>query len=343
MAEPNSPESAPDAPALPLADETGSLADHEAQYREGGRSEPVHREASTEPATPPAETPERDSEPPLESTEPEAEAERDERGRFLKRTPAQRRSPSHTASPEDVPRIARLTAQLRAAEAERDALRAQTSRPPGATEVSTTRQPAVPPPPSPKPTPDQFDDYGAYVEALTDWKTDQKFQAAEQQRQQRERQRTADAERQRLTTSWKQRVDAAKSRYPDFTEVALESDTPIPPGSLIDAWILEHKTGADVLYYLQSHPDEIARLLEQPVLDQAESLALLSQRFTGTNGRGRAADTGSAPASVSTPPPKPPNPVRTGPMRAGDEPPDPEQSSLADHEKYYRPRKQRGA
>src|SRR5207245_10843059 len=133
---------------------------------------------------------------------------------------------------------------LRAAEAERDALKVRT----GETIASAPR--AVPPPPvaiaepTPKPTPDKFTDYSEYVEALTDWKTDQKLAAAEQKRQQAEQQRAADLDRQRLTKSWTERVTAAKTRYPDFDSVALQSDTAIPQGSLIDAWILEDETVA---------------------------------------------------------------------------------------------------
>ena len=113
----------------------------------------------------------------------------------------------------------------------------------------------------------------------------------------------------------------------------VDNNTAIPPGSLIDAWVLEHKTGADVLYHLQSHPDELHALLSQPVIDQAETLALLSQRFNGASPRSATVATGSAPALVS-PAPRPPNPVRTSPQHASDEPPG-DDASLADHERYY--------
>jgi len=70
------------------------------------------------------------------------------------------------------------------------------------------------------------------------------------------------------------------------------------------------------------------------VLDQAEQLALLSQRFTGHPPRTAAATSGSAPAPAPPPPPRPPNPLRTGPVKASDEPPGPT-ASLLDHERYF--------
>jgi len=336
MDEPTPAAAIPDAPAPPIADESGSLADHEARYKDGGRSEPT-LEANSEPETPPADQPE--PETPKDDVEADEYGPRDASGKFLPRK--RHRAASQVATPEDSPRIRELTRKWREAESERDALRARLQAP--ASPPTPASPPAAPVQTTPKPTPDKFEDYSAYVEALTDWKTDLKLAAAEQQRQQAEQQRQADQERQRLTKSWTERVAAAKSKYPDFAEVALEADTRIPPGSLIDAWILEHKTGAEMLYFLQQHPDQIEAILQQPVLEQAESLALLAQRFNGhPNGRTPAAVTGSAAPSNQTPPPKPPNPVRTGPVRAGDEPPDPEKSSLADHEKYWPMRASRG-
>lgn len=314
--------------AAPLPDDGGSLADHEARYN---GSKPV--EAQTEPETPPAEVPEPESAP--DQTEPVAD--RDEKGRFTPKK-ERHRAASQQATPDDVPRIRELTARLRAAEAERDALKVAGN---GHRPTPAAAAP-VPAAPTPKPTPDQFQDYGEYIEALTDWKTDQKLAAAEQKRQQAEQQRAAEAEFQRLHTSWEQRKQAARTKYPDFDAVALEASTAIPPGSLVDGWILEHKAGADVLYHFQKHPDELSDLLALPLFDQADALALLSQRLTGQASRSQAAPTGSAAAPVSPPAPRPPNPVRTGPIRAGDEPPG-DDASLADHERFYPVRRARGA
>ena len=333
MAEPELVASDSASPPSPPPEDNLSLADHEARYGEGAQH------AQPEAATPPAELPQ--TEPDTADTgTPETEdaaGPRDERGRFLPKK--RHRAESAIATSEDVPRIQQLTARLRAAEAERDALKARTS------ESVAPIPRAVPPPPvaaTPKPTPDQFTDYSEYVEALSDWKTDQKIAAWETKHQEAEQARAAEFDRQRLTKSWTERVTAAKAKYPDFEEVALQSDTSIPQGSLIDAWILEDETGADVLYYLQQHPDEVQTILNQSVLQQAKSLALLAQRFNGSSSRTAAVATGSAPAPPSTPTPRPPNPVRTGPLRTGDEPPDEEVASLADHEKWYAMRRRRG-
>ena len=331
---PSPAESVPTAP-LPATDTTPednlSLSDHEARYGES------RQETQAEAETRPVETPEPAAVDAAEGTDDAGP--RDEKGRFLPKK--RHRAESAIAGPEDVPRIQQLTARLRAAEAERDALKAQT-----VTSHSGTAAPSAPPSPpaapTPKPTPDQFTDYGEFIEALTDWKTDQKLTAAEQRRAQAAQQAQAEAEARRIETSFNQRKAAARQKYDDFDAVAINAPTRIPIGSLIDAWVMEHPTGADVLYHLQKHPDDLDALLQQPVLEQAEALALLAQRFNG-HGRTAAAGTGSAPASAHPSVPKPPNPVRTGPLRSGDEPPDEEAASLADHEKWYASRARRRA
>jgi len=311
------------------SDDTLSLSDHEARYGES------RQETQAEPETRPVETPEPAAADAAEGTDDAGP--RDEKGRFLPKK--RHRAESAIAGPEDVPRIQQLTARLRAAEAERDALKAQTASVPRDTAAQAPAQPAAP---TPKPTPDQFTDYGEFIEALTDWKTDQKLTAAEQRRAQAAQQAQAEAEARRIETSFNQRKAAARQKYDDFDAIAINAPTRIPIGSLIDAWVMEHPTGADVLYHLQKHPDDLDALLAQPVLEQAEALALLAQRFNG-HGRTAAAGTGSAPASSHPSVPKPPNPVRTGPLRSGDEPPDEEAASLADHEKWYASRARRRA
>src|SRR5206468_8221930 len=102
------PDSAPPADA----DADLSLSDHEARYGE-------QRDTQAESRTPPAEAPVTEPDAAAEPASAETE-ERDEKGRFK---PKKHRAASQEATPADVPRIQQLTARLRAAEAERDALR----------------------------------------------------------------------------------------------------------------------------------------------------------------------------------------------------------------------------
>jgi hypothetical protein len=318
------PSAAPGSPPAEPAEL--SLADHEAQF-----STKSDRDAPA----PGGEVTASDVATGDEAEPPGAGAgERGPDGKFTKR------ARTAQATPEDVPRIRELTRKLRERESELESLR----RPAAATPPRATPAPALSPQ-APAQAPrlqwyiDQLrpdEDYNLAVErhaeAIANWT----WQKREQQQQQQH------AERQ-FAQTFTQKVQGARDRYQDFDEVALHAPSAIPQGSLIDRWVWEHKTGADVLYYFQKHPDELPRVLSLPALDQLETLALLSQRFVAQPPRGAAGGTGSTATPVkSQQVPRPPNPVRTGPMRGGDEPPG-DDASLAAHEQFYYGSKSRRA
>jgi hypothetical protein len=290
-----------------------SLAEHEAQFGTEGRG------------------PQPEPEPGPDEPEPEPDGrrvERDASGKFVK--PERHRAKSQQAGAGDVPRIQELTRKLRETEAERDALRTAPrptlSPPPAPAPAVADRDVARPAAPAGKPKIDDFQEYGDYVEALADWKI------AEARRQDRETTQR-ETEARQVADSWRTKVDAAKTKYADFEQVALLAPTAIPQGSLIDAWILEHRSGADVLYTLQQNPQELSRILALPIFDQVEALTLLGQRTGPT--READVNTGASPTTRQKVAPRPPTPVRTSAVSTGDEPPDPETASLAQHEKYY--------
>jgi hypothetical protein len=178
-------------------------------------------------------------------------------------------------------------------------------------------------------------DYGKYLRALAGWEGRKAYHDEKHADAQRaEEAKRVESERQ-VARQWSERVAAAKTKYADFESVAF-GPTLIAPDSLVDRWIMEHKSGADVLYYLQSHRQELESLLAKPVLEQVEDLALLSQRLLSPQ-RQQAGTTGSAAAPQSIVlPPRPPNPVRTEAPRASDGPPPLDGSlSIAEHAKHF--------
>lgn len=333
---------APVADGTEPVEESGSLADHEAQFHQP-ETAPVDEDARV----------------------------RDDQGRFVK--PDRHRAKSQQATPADVETIAQLTRRIKDAEAaagadivqqagesnrvfelRRRAELAERRRavaavpPPTAPPAPPVAvRPPVPPvaePPAPaipkKPIAADYPVYEDFIEALGAWTADRRWEANEATRQQQAREAQQRADTQRLAASWATRVEAAKAKYPDFQAKALDAPTRIPAGSAIDLFILEDdESGADVLYHLQTHPDALTALLDKTPLQQLKALTLLSQRLISPP-RETAGTTGAASAPVAPPVPRPPTPVRTGPMRPADEPPDPETSSLADHERFF-PQKRR--
>jgi len=268
------------------------------------------------------------------------------------------RARSQQASADDVPRIAELTKRLRETEAERDRWKNGSSAPvERATSVPRPEMPAprradeparlVPPmtipvaafADDPEPDPSEYLDNPAknYVKDQARWEARQEIREANDRAQQAAQERTREAETTRLQQHWRTREQTVKSKYADFEKVAY-APTAIPQGSMIDNFIIESAAGLDVLYHLQKHRPELDAMLALPIFDpdtnrypQLEALSLLAQRLSPS--RAQAVSTGSA-APLPMTRPRPPNPVRTGPMSAGDEIPG-DDASIADHERHW--------
>lgn len=276
------------------------------------------------------------------------------------------RARSQEAGPEDVPRIRNLTARNHALQAELDALKGAAATPPPAAAVAapppTAAKPAtVAPPPTrvadiagpgvipvvaadkdPEPNPADYADDPSknYVKDQARWEARQEIREANARASADHLEKTNAAEKTRLARDWERREVIAKGKYADFEQVAY-APTRIPAGSMIDNYIIEAESGLDVLYYLQKNHAELDAMLALKLFDpatgtypQLESLSSLARRLTP--GRSSDATTGS---SAAAPPvvrlPRPPNPVRTGPVNvATDEPPG-DDASIAQHEAHW--------
>lgn len=308
-----------------------SLTEHEAQFGPNAVRDQPEPPEPTEPTEP--------TDPTEPEPEPDAAARaRDASGKFAK---TRQRAKSQQASPADVPRIAELTRRLRETEAELARVKtssappaaAQPAQPPAAPAPAGEKSAASPDLPweawasKPEPVLNDYKDYGEWIK---DWN---RWDRAQEQKVTSAR-NAAKAEEKRVLDGWSGQVTKAREKYDDFDAVALQAPTRIPQGSLIDAWILEDDSGADVLYHLQTHPDELDGLLALPVLKQAKALSLLSQRLL---------EPPVATEARATPVerlPRPPSSVRTGPTRAAETVPG-DEASLADHEKHFGPKSRR--
>ncbi len=115
-----------------------------------------------------------------------------------------------------------------------------------------------------EPTPDQFDTYEAYVKGLAKWTTEKGVAVALQneraaQKQAAEQARIQESE-QAMADDWKKRVAEARKKHPDFIEVALDPELPVFKGTITDGFVLDSEHGAEVLYYLGQHPEELEEI-----------------------------------------------------------------------------------
>lgn len=105
-----------------------------------------------------------------------------------------------------------------------------------------------------KPTPDQFEDYGEYVEALTDWKVANTTADRATTEATRAHEEAASAR----SAEWQAKVAATAATIPEWDDVVGKSDLQIAPH--VAAVIME--TDPRVMMHLAQNPDVAERLNE---------------------------------------------------------------------------------
>jgi hypothetical protein len=186
-------------------------------------------ETVVDPAPVVAVDPPAQADAPVVETQADASTDRDDKGRF--RNPVQ-------------PRIDELTRKARENEREAAYWRQR---------AEAAEKPPAPPPE--KPTPDKFDDYGAYVEALTDWKTDEKVKATLEARDKQQAEKTQTETRQ---STWQQRKAEAAKAIPDLDAVLSASEVPL--SAAVQTELLDSELGPQIAYHLDKHPELAEKL-----------------------------------------------------------------------------------
>ena len=118
---------------------------------------------------------------------------------------------------------------------------------------------------APAPTADQFANVDEYAQALAE----RKAQELVQQREQRQQQEA-------LLESYQEREEAAREKYDDFEQVALNPKLPIT--TLMAQTIQASEVGPDVAYYLGSNPKEAERISRLPAYLQAKEIGRIEAK-----------------------------------------------------------------
>lgn len=297
--------------------------------------------------------------PPAAPVEPDSafdDAERDAGGKFRKRS----RAHSQQATPADVPVIQELT-KLNREGRERLEQLAKTGAPrvqklareqiaiqDRLAEADAPKAPepvfSLPTPPQPvyagrEPQIEDFadrdDPYGAWQRALAKFDRQQEAleaQAAYQQQQFQQTVQQTEAYWANVRQTHAQRLEYAVQSNPQAATI-LQS-VRIQPPPLLDLSIMLDNNSANVALFLASHPDELGELAlatkNQPVDQQA--VEIIQRRLKKMMAAGTTGAVASSPPPLKVP--RPPTPVRTGPMKTGDTQPS-DEDSLEDHASRY--------
>lgn len=169
---------------------------------------------------------------------------------------------------------------------------------------------------APRPNLDDFADYAEYVEALTDWKVEQKLQTHSQTSAEK-----ASAGLRAVT--WESRVEEARSSIADYDTVVGSSELPIA-AHVADA-LMDSERGPELAYHMATHPEVVDRLNKMSPLKAALELGKLETSIS---------------APVAKPASKAPPPVSPLRSSASSVPTDLAKASMDD---YVEMRKKQGA
>ncbi len=125
-----------------------------------------------------------------------------------------------------------------------------------------------------KPDPNKFDTHEDYVEALADWKVEQKLEA----RDSKAKEDSLKTDFQRQMKSHVERVNTFAESTPDFHE-AIEEIDHIPMSITVQDVILSSEDGPALMYALAKAPEEYARICALPAIAAARELGRFESRL----------------------------------------------------------------
>lgn len=126
-----------------------------------------------------------------------------------------------------------------------------------------------------KPVPDDFDDYGAYVEALTDWKAEVKVN---EKLDTRERRTAEERQQHERVTNWATREEAARKAIPDYDEVMGRANS-IPVAPHVVEQLLDADRGPEVAAHLARHPEIADKLNKMTPVQAAREIGKIEAKL----------------------------------------------------------------
>ena len=126
-----------------------------------------------------------------------------------------------------------------------------------------------------KPDPDEFDTQEEYLEALSDFKVEQKMQAFEKSKQEAELKAKADE----ASNSFREKVETFKESVTDFDEI-LEDVDHINMSISVQQCVLESENGPRLMYELAKDPTEYERICQLSPLAAARAVGRIEAKFS---------------------------------------------------------------
>lgn len=109
-----------------------------------------------------------------------------------------------------------------------------------------------------KPESSKFNSYEEYLEALADWKAEQKFSEREKKTKEESTNRERVERLQKAASTFEERSEKIREKYEDFDDVVYDENLPVTPA--MSEAILDSDIGPEILYHLGTNPKEASRI-----------------------------------------------------------------------------------
>lgn len=202
-------------------------------------------------------------------------------------------------------RMSELVSQRKAAETEAQQAKREAAELRGRLEAMSAQ--AAPVKEEPRPDRSKFESDEEYIEAVAEWKADQRL--AKREREQAEAR--AAAERDQVAKNWQKAQQRARAEIDDYDDVVKASDVQLP-GHLHEA-ILESDVGPHLAYYFAKHPSEAKRFAAMSPTTAIRQLGKLEDKLADDDGEAAPpAKAAPSPAVEKSKAPPPITPVKDG-------------------------------
>ena len=160
-----------------------------------------------------------------------------------------------------------------------------------------------------KPLKKDFDDEDAFIEALTDWKIDQRFVKSQEAKEEKIKDKEEKDSVMETYTGYDDVMDDGIEKYDDFEKLVLHEDLILTP--VVTQISLGTKNPEDVLYYLASNPDESERISRLDPVRSGMEIAKLEVKLLAEMEKSKEKKEEKEPVKKQSKAPAPIKPVRT--------------------------------
>lgn len=195
-------------------------------------------------------------------------------------------------------KIKKLTSKISAKDQEIEFWKSQAMKAGGQKEPQQIETPKKEADPSDKPKAENFDSHEEYVEALTDWKLEQREKAKEAKAQQEQIKKQHETQIQ----TFQDKVKSFAEKHDDFQDL-MEEVNDIPMSIAVQEGIVSSEFGPELMYELAKNRSEYERICKLAPIAAARELGKIEARLS------KAAESETKPEIKVPKAPKPMTPV----------------------------------